>query len=152
MALALETRCGASVRLLHDRCMPRSRTNIDHVAVAPTGVWVIDAKKYKGKVEVRTPLFDKPTLIVNRRDKSKLADGLAKQVAAVYAAVGTDVPVRGAFCLLEAELPLLRTLSFRGYPLLSRRKMAKRLNATGALPDERVRELATLLADRFPPA
>lgn len=32
-------------RVLHDRRMPGSRANIDHLAVTPTGVYVIDAKK-----------------------------------------------------------------------------------------------------------
>jgi hypothetical protein len=32
-----------SLRLLHDRRIPRTRANIDHLAVTPTGVYVIDA-------------------------------------------------------------------------------------------------------------
>ena len=43
----------------------------------------------------------------------------------------------------------LRTLTFRGYPLLGRRKLAKTLNGPGALPDAEVRALAALLAERF---
>lgn len=43
--------------VLHDRRLPRSRANIDHIAVAPSGVWVIDAKRYKGKVAVAKPPF-----------------------------------------------------------------------------------------------
>jgi hypothetical protein len=38
------------VEVLHDRRMPRSKANIDHIAVAPTGVYVIDAKRYDGAV------------------------------------------------------------------------------------------------------
>jgi hypothetical protein len=30
--------------LLHDRKVPRTRGNIDHIAIAASGVWVIDAK------------------------------------------------------------------------------------------------------------
>ena len=138
--------------LLHDRRIPNSRANIDHLAVTPTGVWVIDSKKYKGKVEVRRPLFGDARLLIDRRDRSKLADGLARQVAAVAAAVGPAVPVRGAFCLVDAELPLLRTLTFRGYPLLRRRKLAKTLNAPGTLPDAEARAVAALLVERFRPA
>ena len=149
VALSLEARCAESVCLLHDRRIPNSRANIDHLAVAPTGVWVIDSKKYRGRVEVRRPLFGDARLMIDRRDRSKLADGLARQVAAVAAAVDPGVPVRGAFCLVDAELPLLRTLTFRGYPLLSRRKLAKTLNGLGALPDAEVRALAALIAERF---
>lgn len=36
--------------LLHDRKVPRTRGNIDHLAVAASGVWVMDAKNYRGLV------------------------------------------------------------------------------------------------------
>ncbi|MGP8209226.1 MAG: nuclease-related domain-containing protein, partial [Acidimicrobiales bacterium] len=39
--------------LLHDRKVPRTRGNIDHLAIAASGVWVIDAKHYTGLVERR---------------------------------------------------------------------------------------------------
>jgi hypothetical protein len=70
-------------------------------------------------------------------------------VAAVAAVIDPGVPVRGAFCLVDAELPLLGNLSFRGYPLLGRRKLAKRLNGRGPLPDAEVRALTAFLAERF---
>src|SRR4051794_11771344 len=38
---------------LHDRLIPGTRGNIDHIFVAATGIWVVDAKAYKGKVERR---------------------------------------------------------------------------------------------------
>lgn len=142
--LAAPTRC-----LLHDRRLLNSRANIDHLAVTRSGIWVIDSKKYRGKVEVRRPLFGDVRLVINGRDRSKLADSLSKQVAAVAAAVGSGVVVRGAFCLVDAELPLLRTLTFRNYPLLRRRALAKRLNGPGPLSDAEVSALATLLAGRF---
>ena len=42
-----------SLRVLHDRRIPGSRANIDHIAVASTGVYVIDAKKYKGRPQLK---------------------------------------------------------------------------------------------------
>lgn len=41
------------VRLLHDRRIPRSRVNIDHIAVTATGVYVIDAKRYRGRPHLK---------------------------------------------------------------------------------------------------
>ena len=95
VAKLLAKRLNADVVLLHDRGIPRSRANIDHIAIAPTGVWVIDSKRYKGKVAVSNPLFGQAKLTINGRDKSKLIDGLAKQVdlvKAVMAEVAPDVP------------------------------------------------------------
>lgn len=148
----MESRCTESTCLLHDRRIPGSRANIDHLAVTPTGVWVIDSKQHKGRVEVRRPLFGDARLLIDRRDRSRLADGLARQVAVVATAVGPGVPVRGVFCLVDAELPFLRTLTFRGYPLVGRRKLAKMLNAPGTLPDAQVQAVAALLEGRFLPA
>ena len=51
LAKALEGIDG--LRVLHDRRVHGSRANIDHIAVAPAGVFVIDAKHYAGKIEIR---------------------------------------------------------------------------------------------------
>jgi hypothetical protein len=67
----LSKRC-PHVPVLHDRRIPGSRANIDHIAVAATGVWVIDTKRYKGKVRVSKPLFHKPLLKIDGRNQTKL--------------------------------------------------------------------------------
>lgn len=68
------------VEVLHDRRVPGSKANIDHVAVGPAGVFVIDAKKYTGQVEVRDVgcrFRADERLYVNNRDRTKLVDGVA---------------------------------------------------------------------------
>ena len=152
VAHSLAERCPDGVIVLHDRRIPGRRMNIDHLAVTPNGVWVIDTKNHKGKVKVRKPLFGKAKLLIRGRDCSKLADGLAQQVAVVAAVVGDDARVRGAFCFTRADLPVFRTLKFRDYPLLYRKRLAKRLGAEGPLNGEDVQKMAELLAERFPTA
>ncbi|MBA3748410.1 MAG: NERD domain-containing protein, partial [Solirubrobacterales bacterium] len=44
--------------LLRNRRMPAGAVNIDHLAIAPTGVYVIDAKAWKGKVAAPKPLLE----------------------------------------------------------------------------------------------
>jgi hypothetical protein len=143
------------VIVLHDRRIPGTRSNIDHIAVARSGVWVIDSKRYKGKVAVSRPLFGTAKLTVAGRDKTKLVEGLAKQVAlvdAVMPELAPGVPVRGALCFVDADLPLVGNLSFDGFPLLYPRRLAKRISGDGPVGAERVRELAVALAQRFPRA
>jgi hypothetical protein len=155
LAASLAKRCKNRVILLHDRRLPGGRANIDHLAVAPSGIWVIDAKRYQGKVAVSAPLFGQSKLTIAGRDKSALADGLAKQVKAVRACVNEyrdDVPVHGAMCFIDGDLPILRTPAFQGWPLLHPKALAKRLNATGPLDGASLRDLASTLAQRFPPA
>jgi hypothetical protein len=40
--------------VLHDRRIPGRRSNIDHLVIARSGVWVVDTKRYRGKVERRS--------------------------------------------------------------------------------------------------
>jgi hypothetical protein len=148
--------------MLHDRRMPHSRANIDHIAVSSSGVYVIDTKRYRGKIKVRRSMFAAPKLEIAGRDQTKLLDGLAKQVAAVRGALadaGLDVPVRGCLCfvvpeglLAESGLPILRTPEIKGYRLYHPRRLAKRLNAPGILTVDEVERVHAQLARRLQPA
>ena len=161
VAESLARRC-PDVLVLHDRRMPGSRANLDHIAVASSGVYVIDAKRYRGKVEVIRPLIGKSQLRIAGRDRTKLVSGLAKQVTAVEAAVAElmpDVPVHGCFCFVAPEglladsgIPLLRTLRIDGFPLFYPRKLAKQLNRQGPLSHAQALVLAEELARQFPSA
>jgi Nuclease-related domain len=161
LAQSLAARC-PGVSMLHDRQMPRSRANIDHIAVAAPGVYVIDTKRYRGKIKVQAPLFGAPKLKIAGRDRTQLVDGLGKQVAVVkevLADVAPDAPVRGCLCfvasdglLADSGLPVLRTLMINGYPLYYPRRLAKRLNRSGPLTPEQVSRIHAELAQRLPPA
>ena len=39
--------------VLHDRALPGTRANVDHVVIGPTGVWVVDSKAYRAPLRVR---------------------------------------------------------------------------------------------------
>jgi hypothetical protein len=155
VAQALDKRCRSEVVVLHDRAVRGSRANIDHLAIAPSGVWVIDTKRYQGRIEVSRPLFGRAKLKIAGRDQTKLVQGLSKLVGVVDGCVrglSPGVPVRGAFCFVEGELPLLRTLSISGFELLNRRSLPRRLNADGPLSTEQVQRMTAALAPAFPPA
>jgi hypothetical protein len=161
LASALAQRC-PHVPVLHDRRTRMSRANIDHIAVAPSGVYVIDCKRYKGKIEVAAPLFGKPKLKIDGRDRTKLVDGLEKQVAHVkdaLADIREDVPVHGCLCFVVPEgfladigLPVLRTLKINGYPLYYPKRLAKRLNRSGPITVDQAQRLQAELGRRLPHA
>ena len=156
LAESLARRCPEAI-VLHDRRMPGSRANIDHVAVAPSGVHVVDAKRYKGKIEIRKPFFGEPRLLIRGRDQTKLIHGLQRQVDAVRAAVDLVAPgieVHGCLCFVSggADKPLLRRLSFDGFPLLYPKQLAKWLKRPGGLTPEATRSLAEALAAALPAA
>ena len=146
---------GSAVVLLHDRRIPRSRANIDHIAVAPSGVWVIDSKRIKGKATVVKPLLGRPKLTIGGRDQTKLVNGVKRQVDLVQAftdEVAPGVPVRGALCFVDTELPLVRKLAVDEVPLLRPKALAKRINKPSRPQWLGSDVVAQLLAERFPPA
>jgi hypothetical protein len=96
--------------------------------VTPAGVWVIDAKKYKGRpqLEVEGGILRARTekLLVGSRDCTKLVDGMLKQVQVVEAAIGINVPVHGVLCFVEADWPLIGgAFRIRGVEVMWPRKL-----------------------------
>jgi hypothetical protein len=115
LAAYLERELAGMAILLHDRRIPGSRANIDHVAVGPSGVWVIDAKRYTGRVERRDVgglLRQDVRVFVGGRDRTKLAHAMPRQVSAVGSALAdvpafADVPVRAALCFTDSDWGVL---------------------------------------------
>jgi hypothetical protein len=145
--------------VLHDRCVPGTRGNIDHVVIAPAGVFVVDAKRYEGRIEIRNHgwfLGPDERLHVGRRDCSALADGMAWQVAAVEkallaAGVAPLPPVTPVLCFVDGDWPLISPPDvFRGVRLESTRSLRKRLVGE-ALDEAAVARLARILAAALPP-
>lgn len=148
------------VIVLNDRRIPRSRANIDHIVIGPAGLFVIDAKKYKGLIKVRDRggLFRRDDrLYVGRRDCSALVDGLARQVDAVElalddAGVSDDIAVVPVLCFVDGEWPILRPpTSFEGVRLEGKRSIKKLITSTSVLDADEIEPLARILAAALPP-
>jgi hypothetical protein len=156
VAKTLERRLGDGLAaMLFNRRMPGGRGDIDAVAVAPTGVYVIDAKHWKGKLKIARPLFGAEKLLINGRDRTKLIDGLDRQVEAVRHVLrdaAPEVPVHGVLCFTEIDMPMFRTQVVRGHRLMYRKALAKRLNAAGPLGTATVEAAMACLAAALPPA
>lgn len=132
-----------SVRVLHDRRIPGSRANIDHVAVTASGIYVIDAKKYAGRPSLRVEggIIRQRTerLMVGSRDCTKLVDGVLKQTAVVRDQVPAGVPVIGVLSFIEADWPLIGgAFTTRGTHVMWPKKLYPRLSAPGPLPPSTV--------------
>jgi hypothetical protein len=150
----LDELASENVAVLHDRRIPRTRANIDHLVITTGGVWVVDAKRYVEKrPELRVeggilrPRVEK--LLVGRRDQTKLVDGVLGQVALVRDVV--DVGVVGALCFVEADWPLFsRGFAIRSVHVVSPRRIVKLISESTGVVD--VPTTARRLAERFPPA
>ena len=140
-----------TLRLLHDRRIPRSKANIDHLAVTASGVYVIDAKKYRGRphLKIEGGLFRPRVerLLVGSRDCTKLVDGVLKQVDVVRGLLDDDVPVHGVLCFVEADWPLIGgTFTTRGVQALWPKKLYPKLQAEGPFTADTVAEIHRKLA------
>jgi hypothetical protein len=150
---------GDRVVMLHDRRIPGSRANIDHLIVAASGIWIVDAKSYKGRLEQRDVgrwLKTDNRLYVNGRDRSRLVDGLHRQVNAVLQALdGLDieVDVMATLCFVDSELGLFAKPFLQGGVLVTWPKMLSKATAEpGPLHREEIVTVAAFLADRLPAA
>jgi hypothetical protein len=145
------------VIVLHDRRVPHTRGNIDHVVVSPSGVYVVDAKRYTGEVRVRdvSSLFRPPDrrLFVGRRDCSRLAGAMGWQVDAVRTALGDrgDISITPVLCFVDAEWPLLGApREFDGVRTESPRSLRKLVSQSGTLTIEDVVDIAVVIAHTLP--
>ncbi|MGH3008406.1 MAG: nuclease-related domain-containing protein [Gaiellaceae bacterium] len=145
--------------VLHDRRIPGSRANIDHLVVAPWGVFVIDAKNYKGRIERRNRggLFSTDyRLYVGGRDKTPLIAGLDKQVAAVRAALAqqhASVRICKTLCFVNADWSLFaQPIELGGAHILWPRALGKLTHSEGPLNRETIVQIERTLALALPAA
>jgi hypothetical protein len=153
---------GTGPYFLHDRRIPSRKANIDHIVIAPSGVYVIDAKNYTGRIllDVKGGIFTRRVekLLVGGRDRTKLADGVRWQVTEVrecltQAGVGDDVPVRGMLCFIEGDWPLIGgSFAIDGIDVLWPKKIRKMITASGPITDDQLQVLHRQLAAGFPSA
>jgi hypothetical protein len=146
----------AGVTVLHDRSVPgRKLVNIDLIAIAPAGVFVIDAKNHGGTVRIvdKGSFFrsDK-RLYVGGRDRSRLAADMAWQVEAVksaLAAAGVDpLPrITPVLCFASANWPwLFPPDEYQGVRLEGLNSLTKLVVAGHGAPPLEVDRITKILA------
>lgn len=147
------------LRALHDRRVPGIRGNIDHIVVAPGGVFVVDAKRYEGVIEIRNRgWFLRPDyrLYVGRRDCSRLARAMALQVEAVAAALrraGVDPlpPITPVLCFVDGSWPLIAPPDvFEGVRLESERSVKRLVSRSDDHDAAEIERLTEILASALP--
>jgi len=152
---------GNSVIALHDRIIPGRKSNIDHLWVASTGIWVVDAKAYAGDVVQREvgPIWRRENkLYIGGKNRTKLGASVMRQVEAVAAARDIDESLRGtdiyaALCLIDSEWALLAAPFQIGRVwVMSPHALRKRLKKSGSLSRETMERIARRLDLSLPPA
>ena len=105
------------LKVLHDRRIPNSRANIDHIAVTRAGVFVIDAKNYSGTIRIvdKNGFFAPADykLFVGGRDCTKLVTGMHRQTEVVQKMVANSsitMPVVGVLAFYHGKWEPLSSL------------------------------------------
>ena len=161
-ARALAIRLARSdVIVLHDRRVRgRSRANIDHIAIGPTGVTVIDTTSSRGRVQLATAgiINRREQLLVNGRDRTSQLDSLQRQMERVAGVLvqndAGDVSVFGALCFPFMRRELLHYSRARD-GLISvddPAHIAKQLKRSGPIDVAEIDRLADVLDAALPPA
>jgi hypothetical protein len=156
LAASLERNLGDQIVLLNDRSVPRTRGNIDHLVVASSGVWVVDAKNYSGLVQQRdVGGFFKidNRLYVDGRDRSKVLTGMGWQVRAVTDAIeDPEIPIWSAVCFTDAEWGwFAKPFTLQGVYVSGPNGLARRIAAEELLTPQQIHGVASHLSQKLPP-
>jgi hypothetical protein len=142
---------GKGFVIFHDRRRPGSRGNLDHIVIGPTGVFVIDSKKYSAKV-----VIGRDTLTCRGRRLDKVVEGALRQRDALAQVVGDPGLIHPVLCFHQTELekrhrfmrPVCRTVEVCG----AKRLVAVISKRPQVLSSDEVAALALRINDRFPPS
>lgn len=147
------------VRTIHDRKRLRADANIDHIAVAPAGVFVVDTKLYSGPVRRE---FDRENsrpvtrLRVDRRDCTRLVGKVRRQmvdICRVLAEAGVEkVPVWPVLCFVDADWGPGGSFRLDRVLVTSPEGLCERLLAKEAIDSEMIPRITKILDSAFLPA
>jgi ssDNA-binding Zn-finger/Zn-ribbon topoisomerase 1 len=135
--------------IFHDRKIPLSRANVDHIVIGPTGVFVVETKNVAGDFRVRGD----DVRIGGRR--VAVVDEVRREVDATWNAVAPVLAPKGlrvvpVVCAHRADLPFFRR-SVAGIRIVSGRGLARYIRGQPkVLSAPEIQELRRLLVRALP--
>jgi hypothetical protein len=154
-----EDLAGLAVVLHHCR-LPDDRGRIDHLVVAPSGVWIIHARSDAGRVEQRDVggwLSADVRLYVGNRNETRLVHGLVRQVDAVRSVVASTgfghSPLHPALCFGSSQWGLFaKPIRINDVLVTWAAKLVDLIRAPGPLDHHGIDAVASVLSAELPPA
>jgi Nuclease-related domain len=160
LSVHLHTELGQRAVVLDDRNVPATKGHIDHIVIAPSGVWVVVANEYDGRVERRDvgrrSKMDE-RLYVAGKDRTHLVDHIDRLVIAVenvLAKEGLDlVPVHAALCFVNSEWGwFAKPFSLNGVWVTWAQKLTELVLDRNAIPNAELDRLARVVGAGLPSA
>lgn len=140
-------------RVLHDRQLPGTRANVDHLVITPDGTVInVDAKVRTGRVKYNPR---RNYLQIGRTSGYQLVDSTVfeteRLAETLQAHLGRPVPVRAALAVHRAQLPTWREITLKGVRVLPARAVRGWLLAQAGRPTPAGQEIAAACERLFPP-
>jgi hypothetical protein len=159
VAVLLERHAGSSLVTLHSRRIPHGSSVIDHLVVAPSGVWVVESASHRGRVECRDSGSRRrpdPRLVVAGRDHSELVTALDRPVKAVRAALeplGLAIaPVHPAIVFVQADWGLFgKPFTIDGVQVVWAKRLINAVTEPGPWDRRVIDAVARQLSAALPP-
>jgi Nuclease-related domain len=160
LSVHLHTELGRNAVVLDDRKVPGTRVQIDHIVIAPSGVWVVEAQEHDGRVERRDVggwFKVDHRLYVAGRDRTSMVDGIDRQVIAVENILKKErlerVPVHAALCFVNSEWGWrAKPFSLSGVWVTWASKLTELVMDWSAIPNHEVDHLAQFIGSKLPAA
>jgi hypothetical protein len=156
MDLSLHNHVNEGAVILTDRQVPGTKSNIDHIVVAPSGVWIIDTKNWKGKIQYKSPTRSSTSkrLLVDGRDRTSAVEAIFNQVIPVAQIIEDKaVPIKPALVFINgdwSDTSATRILGSRPHQHLTvwiswPKAIWKKINEPGPLDQDAVKRIGTAL-------
>jgi hypothetical protein len=162
MGVSLEHRLTSDAKVLTDRQVPGTNSNIDHIVIASSGVWIIDSKKWKGKIEYKADSLASinTRLYVGGKDRTSKVESIYSLVIRVAQVIeDRTVSIHPALVFIEgdwntAALPRFlmgKPYVHEGVYISPPKVLIKMINEPGALNAESINSLAVKLDEALTP-
>jgi hypothetical protein len=148
----LEALKAVGFAVLHDRRIPGSRANIDHIVIGPPGIYVVETKSFGGTLKIRGG-----EIYVGGRRRTGMIEEVKREALAVQIALADEIEAHGyrvtpIICVHRAGLPWFGS-ELAGVRIVSGKGLIKRLRkADPILSAADVDRLAALTEARLKPA
>lgn len=160
LSVHLHSELGHRAVVLDHRKVPGTKVQIDHIVIAPSGVWVVDGNEFDGRVERRDIggwFKVDERLFVAGKDRTGMVDNIDRQVVAVeqvLAQAGMDqIPVHAALCFVNSEWGwFAKPFALNGVWVTWAEKLTELVMDWNAIPDNEVDRLAQVVGSKLPSA
>lgn len=150
----LERELNGMGSVLHDLRLPGTIHTLDHLVVAPSGVWLIDTLHIHGRLakrDIGTRQEPEHRLILDGVDRTSLVDSLGVLRQARHAIVGMQfgVDVQTALCLVDATWPMsARPFKVREHWVTWPRALTDKIQSSGLVPIRAAHDIAHDISER----